>query len=210
MYPTRRTAPASREKAYPPTTPPWSRRTRSPAARPPRAPPPGGPRRRDGVEDRRQPMLEEVASAQDRRDSDPSAGDRQDRQDRQRHGHRPGGFVGVLLDLGIHPGIAEEGEEDQPEHVERRDPRGGGGHPPQDRAPVGGRERLPQDLVLGEEARQPRDPRNRQGRGEHREERDGNVFPQSPHLPHVLLPREGVDHRAGAEEEERLEEGVGH
>ena len=44
----------------------------------------------------------------------------------------------------------------------------------------------------------------------HGPEGDGDVLAQAAHLAHVLLAGEGVDDGAGGEEEQRLEEGVGH
>ena len=39
---------------------------------------------------------------------------------------------------------------------------------------------------------------------------DRNLLAQAAHVAHVLLAGEGVDHAAGAEEEQRLEEGMRH
>ena len=45
---------------------------------------------------------------------------------------------------------------------------------------------------------------------EHRPIGDGDLLAQAAHVAHVLLAAHGVDHAAGREEEQALEEGVGH
>ena len=45
---------------------------------------------------------------------------------------------------------------------------------------------------------------------EHRPIGDGNFFAQAAHFRHVLLAAHGVDHAAGGQEEQALEESVGH
>ncbi len=67
---------------------------------------------------------------------------------------------------------------------------------------------LPEDLVLGEEARQAGDAGDGQRADEHGPVRDRDLVLRAAHAAHVLLAAHGVDHGAGAEEEQGLEEGV--
>ena len=105
--------------------------------------------------------------------------------------------------------LAVEGQDDEPPRIERRENGGGdagskGVMAQTGRCRKGGFE----DDVLGEKAREKRHAGQRQAADPHQQisERDG--FPDAAHLAHVLLVGHGVNHRAGAEEEKRLEEGV--
>ena len=71
-------------------------------------------------------------------------------------------------------------------------------------------ERRAQNRVLAEKSGQRRNARNRDRRDHERPRRDRNLAPQRAHLAHVLLAGHRVDHAARTEEEQRLEERVGH
>ncbi|OPZ01814.1 MAG: hypothetical protein BWZ09_02641 [Alphaproteobacteria bacterium ADurb.BinA305] len=99
-----------------------------------------------------------------------------------------------------------EGEKHQAEHVDRRQQRRGRARRPEQR--VAGRERPVEHLVLREETREPGYARDRERADQEGPVRDGKVTAQPPHPPQVLFAGKGVDHRAGPEEQQRLEEGV--
>ena len=103
--------------------------------------------------------------------------------------------------------VPEERHRHQAEHVERRHQRRHDRHAPDDLVVE---ERLVEDLVLAEEPRERRDARDRQRPDQHRHEGDRQVLLQAAHVPHVLLAGHRVDDRAGAEEEQGLEERVRH
>ena len=151
----------------------------------------------------RQLRLEEV------RHGDEAAERRERGQQDQHAGHRERRLVHVVLDLGRHARAAEEGEPEQAEHVERgHQRRGRGDEPEQRRAAAGAGEGVPEDLVLGEEAGERRDPGDRRGGDREGPEGERDAARQPAHAAHVLLAAERVDHAAGAEEEAGLEEGV--
>ncbi len=117
--------------------------------------------------------------------------------------------MNVVLDFVAHARLAEEGQVDQPEHVERGHQRREKRDVPQ--VAIGSafaRPRLPQDRVLGEEAGEAGDAGDGKRRDQHGAEGDLDLLAQRAHVLHLLLAAHGVNHRAGSEEEQRLEERV--
>ena len=105
-------------------------------------------------------------------------------------------------------GSCREGHVDQAEHVEGR--QAAAAKPTAQRPAVAADlEGRPQDLVLREEAGSGGIPAMASSRRGSSRWVHGELVLQPAHLAHVLLAAHGVDHRAGAEEEAGLEEGVG-
>ena len=151
-----------------------------------------------------------VAAAEHRRNAEPARPHRAGGEQHERDGDHPGRLVQVLaLVLGAAE-LAVEDEEEQPERVER-------GHEGDQRADRPGElagaqfgvEGHEQDLVLAEEAGQPGDAGDGQRGEQEGPVGDGQVAFQPAHGADVLLVVHGQDHRAAAEEQQRLEVGVG-
>ena len=106
---------------------------------------------------------------------------------------------------------AEEHHEDLAAHVERGEQGGDEADEPdrlpEPRPPMGPRRQ--QDVVLRPESGERRDAGDGQPPDDERHGRDGHELAEPSHAPHVLLAVQAVDHRAGTEEQERLEERVG-
>ncbi len=106
--------------------------------------------------------------------------------------------------------LAPEGAEDHPPRVDRG----------QERADVAGHVQRPlpaalladdeQDLVLGEEAREGRDARQRQAADDEAAVGEGHRAAEAAHPVQRLLAAHRADHRARGHEEQRLEERVRH
>ncbi len=136
--------------------------------------------------------------------------DRAHRQDLEGHEHGARRLVDVVLDLVAPAEAAAEGHVVEPEHVESGHGRGHEADGPDPAAVAPDLEGRPQDLVLGEEPGQGRDARDGDAADEHGPVGPRHLGLEPAHLAHVLLARHAVDDRAGAEEQQRLEEGVGH
>ena len=143
------------------------------------------------------------------RRGDPSANRREDREQYQRHGHAVRRFVDVNFVLVV-ARLAEEREEDQPEHVERSESRAKQAEQPKQQSSVRGGTRGVQNFVLAEKTRESRDSGDCERGDKHRPERNGNFCAQAAHVGHFLVAAHGVNHAAGREEEQALEESVRH
>ena len=159
-----------------------------------------------GVEDRLQPLADgrvTEGQAEDGTRDDGQAG-----QQDERHGHAPRRLVDLRLHGGVDVALAVERLAHQPEHVEGGHERD---HDTDEPDPLEAQlECLAQDLVLGEEAGQRRDAGDGERADEHRPVGDGDLVAQGTHLVHVLLAVDGVDDGARAQEQQALEEAVGH
>ena len=108
---------------------------------------------------------------------------------------------------------AEEGFEPEAEHIEGGETGGDEADEPEEFAEAGvglAGEGLVEDLVFGEEAGERPDAGDGEDAGGHGPEGDWDATAEASHDAHVLFSAQCMDHAAGCEEEERLEEGVGH
>jgi hypothetical protein len=117
-----------------------------------------------------------------------------------------GGLVGV--DVGAVAGLAEEGQHQEAHHVEGGQAGGDEAEQPDPGKAVREQEGLVEDLVLGDERRERRHAGDRDRADQHRRPGDRHLLAQAAHHPMSCWWWHGVDHRAGAEEEQGLEEGV--
>ena len=156
-------------------------------------------------EDRFEPVLERIAS--------PEAG--RNTHDTATAASAARTISGIVMMAGAScgwicraSGAPVKGELDESEHVEGREPGAHKGQQPE--SPCAGGERFPEDLVLAEESRKWGDP----GYGESADHkgpvRGGKVMLERAHLLNVLLFMHGMDDGTRTEEEERLEECMGH
>nr|GFD50736.1 hypothetical protein [Tanacetum cinerariifolium] len=99
----------------------------------------------------------------------------------------------VALLLGA-PELAEEGEEQQAEHVERRQERGEDADAPHHFAML---IHVTQDFIFREKARERWNTSDGQAANKHGEERDRHGLTQAAHAAHVLLVAHAVDDRTG-------------
>ena len=157
-------------------------------------------------------MVEEVVElAIFRREADEADEDRGDRKQHQRDRHPRPGLVRVDV-AGIEPFLAEEDQEDQPEHVERGQERGRQQRRSRPSLPIA--ESLIQaPTMISSFDQKPASGTNPALAGradQERPEGERHVLAQPAHVLDVLLFVHAVDDRAGAEEEEALEEGVRH
>ena len=165
-------------------------------------------------EQRLTPVIRHVMADEERIEDDAGEG-RPEGQRNQRHPHHFRGFMDVMQRLVIGARRPMEGHEQQAPSVKTRAARRQGAEPEAEMADGGAR--APgglEDHVLGIEARESedaRDPDAAQGQaaGPHQDVGDGDHAPQPAHLAHVLLARHGMDDAAGAEEQQRFEEGMG-
>ena len=104
---------------------------------------------------------------------------------------------------------AVEGQEDQPPRIEGGQRRGDGGRaegvePHRIPTHVGGLD----DRILGEKSGSEGKTGQCQRADHHRPVGERELVPEATHVADVLLVMHGNDHRAGTEEEQRLEEGM--
>ena len=131
-----------------------------------------------------------------------------------------GSLPAARQQLGLHGGVIAtefpfEREEVEPEHVEGRHPGGEEAHQPEQRVAVEG---LTENFVLAPETGQGGDAADGDAADEEGDGGDGHFLAQATHQTHVLGQHglvahhlfHGVDHGAGAQEQHRLEEGMGH
>src|SRR3990167_6876279 len=143
------------------------------------------------------------------RRSQPTCKNGPDGQQDQRHGHHMRRLMDVSPRMLRHAALAVKHHEELTKHVKGGEP---GGEPCREPKPSGAVRTgvgLPENLILGKEARRQRRAGNRQGSDQIGPVGSREIAPQSSHFSHVMFPLKAVDDAAGAPEEARLKKCVG-
>ena len=152
--------------------------------------------------DRIEEVREAIGAAETVRPAEESGEERHCSQNHERHGHRLGRLVDVVLDFMAHARLAVEREPDKTEHVKRSHQRGGVADEPEDAVGAAFRSpRLPEDFVLRKESREWRDSADGERRDQHRPICDRDPLAQVAHVAHVLLTTHRMNYRTRSEEE---------
>src|SRR6267154_3123710 len=157
----------------------------------------------DGFEE----ALEAVLSAESLRPANPAANDGESRKNHERNGHWPRRFVDMFLNMLVGATVTEESKEEQAEHVKRGQPGGDEADNPQQEKAV---ERATKNFIFAEKSGERKNSGDRQGGDQHSVVGVLDLLVEATHLADVLLSGHGVNHAAGAEEQERFEERMGH
>ena len=131
------------------------------------------------------------------------------RKDHQRHRHPRRALVDVAHGVLAGARRAVERHDQQTPGIERGQEGGDGAHPEAIAAHADRRDiRRLEDRVLGPVTGEERHAGDREAADPHADIGDRHLAPDAAHLAHVLLVAHRVDHRSGAQEQQRLEEGV--
>ncbi len=156
----------------------------------------------------REPRREALPATQKLGHPEPADHERAGGEDHERNRHRRRRLVEVRGCVRIEAALAEEHQEDLPEHVAGGETGAGDADEPEPRPTERARPCLPEDLVLREEAggerRRPRAP----SVAIRKVQEVTGIRVQSPPICRMSCSWQGVDHAAGAEEEAGLEERV--
>src|SRR5216683_4570237 len=108
--------------------------------------------------------LETVLAPERARPSDPAADDRKSRENDERNGHGPRRFVDMFLNMFVRAAVAEEGKEEQPKHVKRRQARGDETYDPEQEKAVEG---LAENFIFAEKPGERKNSSDRNGGDQH-------------------------------------------
>src|SRR5258708_37909823 len=115
----------------------------------------------------------------------------------------------MVLRVVTHARTAVESQVHQTKHVKGRHQRGGVADIPENAIGAAlARPGFPENRIFRKESGEGEDARNRKRRNEHGAVSDGNTVAKVSHVAHVLLAAHGVNDGAGAQEEQRFEEGM--
>src|SRR3984957_6804819 len=106
--------------------------------------------------------------------------------------------------------LAEEGEENQAEHVERSEASADQAEQPEPDVGAGSGARGFENFVLAEKSGETWDAGDRERRDKHAPECNRDFVAQAAHVRHFLVAAHGVNHAAGGEKQQAFEKRVSH
>src|SRR6516162_3119463 len=165
------------------------------------------------AQNRFEEFLERAFATPKSRESDPAADDGEERENREGNGHRFGRFMDVLLHLVGNAREPKESQVKEPEHIEGGQAGREQADDPEGQITVehgGAGDGSSEDFVFAEETGERGHTSNGQRGDQERAGGGRDGIPQAAHFAQILFAGECVNHAAGTEEEQSLEEGVRH